>query len=186
MGPYFQHIENLALQLRQQLVLPAEARLNPALVLAHMEVDVYESAFDIPGLDADAAARLCNPDSGFSGTAVEICGQRLVLLNPSHTLERRRVTMMEEVAHFLFGHTPTRINVLDQLLPTREYHAKQEKEAYAFAAASLLPESEVRALVDGRRSIAETVLHFGVSRPLIEYRAKTTGWWTSYRQLSAA
>ncbi len=186
MGPYFRRIEHLALQLRHQLALASDARLEPLLVLERMEVDVYQSAYYIPGLGVEAAMHLCDPDSGFSGIAAEICGRRLVLLNPSHTAERRRVTMMEEAAHFLFGHVPTHINVLDGLLPTREYHKEQEREAYAFAAATLLPESQVQALVHGQRSLAETTMHFGVSQPLVEYCAKTTGWWAWYCRLRAA
>lgn len=180
----FTQIEFLAQQLRTQLLLASDARLDPRVVLAEIEADLFESAHEIPGLDPATAERLCEPNGGFSGAGLEVLGQRVVLLNPSHTLERRRVTTMEEVAHFLFGHIPTRINLLHGVLPAREYHREQEQEAYAFAAASLLPSSQVKALVDGRRTMAATIEHFGVSDQLIEYRVKTTGMWSLYRRAS--
>ncbi len=186
MGEFFRRVESRAVEFRRQLSLAPSDRLEPLEVLRTMGIDIYDSAYDIPGLIPEAASHLCEPDCGFSGAGAEILGRRLVLMNPSHSLARQRVTMMEEAAHFLFGHEPSRISVLGGTLPVREYHKAQEREAYAFAAASLLPSSQVELLVKGMRSLDYTMWHFGVSERLVRYRIQTTGRWGRYKEAALA
>jgi len=63
-----------------------------------------------------------------------------VLLNDSHTMERQRVTVLEEYWHILLGHKLTKIARVAEAYG-RTYDREEEHDAYYLASASLLPKS---------------------------------------------
>jgi Zn-dependent peptidase ImmA (M78 family) len=58
----------------------------------------------------------------------------VVVLNPARSPARRTATLLEELAHHLLEHRPTTLSD-----GRRSYDARQEREAFAFGAALLLP-----------------------------------------------
>jgi transcriptional regulator with XRE-family HTH domain len=61
-----------------------------------------------------------------------------VLLNDSHTVERQRVTVLEEFWHILLGHKLTKIARVAEAYG-RTYDKTEEHDAYYLASANLLP-----------------------------------------------
>lgn len=104
----------------------------------------------------------------------------LIVLNPNHSPERQRATLMEEYCHVLLGHELTNLTHVEGQT-FRDYHAQNERDAYSLGAAILVPREPLVARVR-RGENAETIAKFfGVSRQLVEYRIKMTGAWYEYK-----
>jgi Zn-dependent peptidase ImmA (M78 family) len=102
-----------------------------------------------------------------------------VLLNDCHSIERQRVTLLEEVWHILLGHKLTKIAKVAEAYG-RTYDSAEEHDAYYLAAATLLPRDAVIARVSERRSSAEIARLFGTSSELVDYRIKRLGLWREH------
>lgn len=102
-----------------------------------------------------------------------------VLLNDSHTVERQRVTVLEEYWHILLGHKLTKISKVAEAFG-RTYDATEEHDAYYLASASLLPKAAIVEAVSKNLSSAQIATKFGTSSELAEYRIKRLGLWREY------
>jgi Zn-dependent peptidase ImmA (M78 family) len=102
-----------------------------------------------------------------------------VLLNDCHTIERQRVTLMEEYWHILLGHKLTKIaRVADGY--GRTYDQSEEHDAFYLASATLLPRSAVIDAVSDRTTSADIARKFGTSAELVDYRLKRLGLWREH------
>lgn len=106
-----------------------------------------------------------------------------ILRNDSHSIERQRVTYLEECWHILLGHKLTRIAKVGDAYG-RTYDSSEEHDAYFLASACLLPENDVRNLVKGGKSAEDIANQFGTSPDLAEYRIKRLGLWRAYQNRS--
>jgi hypothetical protein len=106
-------------------------------------------------------------------------GQKLIILNPTHHINRQNATLMEEISHVFLGHQPSRLAIGNK---TRDYHAEIEEEAYSVGAAALVPYSALRKMVFQGKTVKEIAKHFHVSQLLIEFRLKITRLWEDYKQ----
>lgn len=119
----------------------------------------------------------------WSGMGRELpTGKLYVVLNRNQTLERARVTLLEEVAHQFHGHTPVSLGPLGRA----EYHPAEEKEARFTAAAALLPSKIVARAVRRGDSAADIATAYGASVELAEMRIKTLNLWGYYGNDDAA
>jgi Zn-dependent peptidase ImmA (M78 family)/DNA-binding XRE family transcriptional regulator len=106
-------------------------------------------------------------------------GEWAILLNDSHTIERQRVTLLEEYWHVLLGHKLTKIaRVTDAY--GRTYDKAEEHDAYYLAAATLLPKSAVIDAVRKNQSSEQIAKVFGTSSELVDYRIKRLGLWREH------
>lgn len=106
-------------------------------------------------------------------------GKWAVLLNDSHTVERQRVTLLEEFWHILLGHKLTKIaRVADAY--GRTYDKPEEHDAYYLAAATLLPRTAIVDGVSKKRSSEQIAKLFGTSPELVDYRIKRLGLWREH------
>lgn len=103
----------------------------------------------------------------------------VVLLNDCHTVERQRVTLLEEYWHILMGHKLTKVARIAQAYG-RTYDKAEEHDAYYLASATLLPKSAVQSAVTNGTSSAVIAKHFGTSPDLVEYRIKRLGLWREH------
>jgi len=102
-----------------------------------------------------------------------------VLLNDTHTVERQRVTLLEEFWHILLGHKLTKIaRVADAY--GRTYDKAEEHDAYYLASATLLPKPAIVAAVSKKRSSEQIAAAFGTSSELVDYRIKRLGLWREH------
>jgi transcriptional regulator with XRE-family HTH domain len=102
-----------------------------------------------------------------------------VLLNDSHTVERQRVTVLEELWHILLGHKLTRIARVAEAYG-RTYDETEEHDAYYLAAATLLPKAAMIDAVSKNRSSEQIAGVFGTSSELVDYRIKRLGLWREH------
>lgn len=103
----------------------------------------------------------------------------VVLLNDCHTVERQRVTLLEEYWHILMGHKLTKVARIAQTYG-RTYDKAEEHDAYYLASATLLPKSAVQLAVTNGTLSAVIAKHFGTSPDLVEYRIKRLGLWREH------
>ena len=112
-------------------------------------------------------------------------GERLIILNPTHSKVRQRATLMEEVSHLFLGHTPSKLQVERRdkqgRIIARDYNNEIEEEAYSTGAAALVPFTSLRQMIRKGKTSREIAEHFGVSRPLVEYRMKVSRLWDLYK-----
>jgi len=102
-----------------------------------------------------------------------------VLLNDGHSLERQRVTVLEEFWHILLGHKLTKIARVAEAYG-RTYDKTEEHDAYYLASATLLPRISVLECVNERLSSDEIAQKFGTSSDLVDYRIKRLGLWREH------
>ena len=102
-----------------------------------------------------------------------------VLLNDCHTVERQRVTLLEEVWHILLGHKLTKIARVAEAYG-RTYDKAEEHDAYYLASATLLPRTAMIEAVDQRQSSEQIAAKFGTSPELVDYRLKRLGLWRDH------
>jgi Zn-dependent peptidase ImmA (M78 family)/transcriptional regulator with XRE-family HTH domain len=160
---WLQHANALA-GWAQQRVAPAanrEDRLSElaTAIEAKLCVDVM-----VESLGEDAPLGLSITDSEFS----------FILVNADHLRSRALFTLAHELGHVL-NNDGTTITI-DRDLRAR---SDEERLANAFAAAFLMPEPEIRKILDqygrGAESLARMLLGFGVSYETLIYRLHNLG-----------
>jgi transcriptional regulator with XRE-family HTH domain len=104
----------------------------------------------------------------------------LIVLNPTHAIERQRATLMEELCHILLGHQLTTLSHVEGQT-FRDYDDHQEKDAYGLGTAILVPRNPLVRRVELGHTLGDIANHFRVSEALIEYRIKVTGAWYQYK-----
>jgi transcriptional regulator with XRE-family HTH domain len=102
-----------------------------------------------------------------------------VVLNDSHTVERQRVTVLEEFWHILLGHKLTKIARVAEAYG-RTYDKTEEHDAYYLASATLLPRAAMIDAVSKNRSSDQIARLFGTSSELVDYRIKRLGLWREH------
>jgi Zn-dependent peptidase ImmA (M78 family) len=100
----------------------------------------------------------------------------VVLLNPARPATRRTATLMEELAHELLEHRPSRLEPDPRTgVLRRSFDAEQEREAFEFGAALLLPRELLAAELRARRPAAATARRLGCSQALVLFRIRRLG-----------
>jgi transcriptional regulator with XRE-family HTH domain len=102
-----------------------------------------------------------------------------VLLNDCHTVERQRVTVLEEIWHILLGHKLTKIAKIAEAYG-RTYDKAEEHDAYYLASATLLPRTSVVQAVSRKQTSPQIAQQFGTSPELVDYRIKRLGLWRDH------
>lgn len=173
--------ERHAIALRQQAqVGPLEA-LDPRKLGKFFKLQIAQLD-EIVAVTPEQRAYMSkvNPKE-WSGAGIELPNNRwLVLLHPLQTIERARVTTMEEVAHVYFGHKPTRIERAPDGQSYRHFDKRIEQEAYWTAAAALLPSKAVGLAVYRKQSAESLAAKYGVSVELVMFRIKILNLWAYY------
>jgi transcriptional regulator with XRE-family HTH domain len=134
-------------------------------------------------LDSQTASQLRENASGeWSAMTVPLDANNenwAVLLNDSHTVERQRVTVLEEFWHILLGHKLTKIARVAEAYG-RTYDKTEEQDAYYLASATLLPRAAMIDAVSKNRSSDQIARLFGTSSELVDYRIKRLGLWREH------
>src|SRR5262245_17916293 len=162
----------MALQIRGFAGIDLIARLDPFALAASINIRVLYLS-DLIELSESSRIRLDVPD-GWSGGATQDLGDGsyIVILNRKHSLGRQSATLMEEVCHILFGHTPS--GIASDRIGGRSYNFNVEEEAYAVGAAALVPYYSLKNFLISGASVRKVAGHFGVTSSLVLYRARGT------------
>tara|TARA_B100000965_G_scaffold406790_1_gene448656 strand:+ start:43045 stop:43989 length:945 start_codon:yes stop_codon:yes gene_type:complete len=102
-----------------------------------------------------------------------------VLLNDDQSVERQRVTILEEYWHILLGHKLTKVARISESYG-RTYDKSEEHDAFYLASATLLPKDAVIDAVKQGQSSENIAAHFGTSPELVDYRIKRLGLWREH------
>lgn len=176
-----EELEQTAEQFRKELGLRSDQPLESLRldvegvnIVKLRETNCLDSA-TVRRLSVDAS----NEWSAMSVPLDEIHDRWAVLLNDCHTIERQRVTILEEIWHILLGHKLVKIAKVAEAYG-RTYDSVEEHDAYYLASASLLPrEAVVRCVKNGQTS-KQIAAHFGASSELVDYRIKRLGLWRDH------
>jgi hypothetical protein len=174
--------ERVGLNIRGFAAVSLEEPLDPFSLAEFVKIQVIDPT-KVPGLSPLVIAELTGRSSS-SWSAVTVGlrdGWQLCILNPTHSAERMRASLMEEIAHVVLGHKMTRIVTSACGVAYREYNALSEEVAYGVGAAALVPYAAlVVGLMDGKT--AESIAHqYRVSASLVIYRIKITMLWRLYK-----
>jgi transcriptional regulator with XRE-family HTH domain len=174
--------ESIAEDIRKALNLGPSERLDPFVISIDRVNRIDASA--VRGVEPSVRDHLLGPGSKeWSAATIPLRDANLdwvIVLNDSHTIERRKATLMEEYCHLLLGHDMTTISAQEGVT-FRDYKPELESEAYYVGAAILVPADDLRARVAARQNASEIAGHYGVSRELVEFRIKRLGLWYAYR-----
>jgi hypothetical protein len=166
-------IEREAAALRWRLGLGPHDRLDPLQLAAAVPARVYWPE----DLGDDVLARRLR-QVPWDGLSFNLPGDPalIVLLNPARPATRRTATLLEELAHALLGHCPTRLERDPHAgVMRRTYDRAQEREAFELGAALLLPRELIAAELRARRSAAAIARRHGCSEALVRFRICRAG-----------
>jgi hypothetical protein len=176
-------IERLARHVREQLGLDQFAVVDPWALADAIPAHIFYPEDLVPPRLAEAA-RTVDWDGGSFCLPGETA--LMVLLNPTRPKTRQSATLMEEFAHHLLNHQPTRLFVEPQTgLLRREFNQAQEHEAYDLGATILLPKELVQKEVNRGVSAIDLAKQHGCSPDLVAYRIRRCRLWNRHLLLSA-
>ncbi|RWB73580.1 MAG: ImmA/IrrE family metallo-endopeptidase [Mesorhizobium sp.] len=176
-----EELEQTAEDFRKDLGLKKNDPLDPFyLVVDSVKVERLQDTSCIPKM---AKSTLAGPSRNeWSAMSVPLNADQdswVVFLNDYHTVERQRVTLLEEYWHILSGHKLTKIAKIAGSFG-RTYDSAEEHDAYFLASATLLPRDAMRRMVSDGKSAPEIASFFGTSPELVEYRIKRLGLWREH------
>ncbi len=176
-----EELEQAAEKFRRDLELKADQALDSLRLRVDGVTVVRVSETNCLG--SDVAKRLRGDAAGeWSAMSVPLDPTReswAVLLNDGHTIERQRVTVLEEFWHILLGHKLTKIARIAEAYG-RTYDKAEEHDAYYLASATLLPKAAVIKAVGQNMSSEQIAKNFGTSPELVDYRIKRLGLWREH------
>ncbi|MGO4221853.1 ImmA/IrrE family metallo-endopeptidase [Lysobacter sp. TAF61] len=113
-------------------------------------------------------------DDDISGFLEYRSGRWVVGVNSLHHSNRQRFTIAHEIAHYIL-HRDHEQSFVDQTFARRsDSPDRMERDADRFAAELLMPESEVRKLIDGGcTSLQELAAKFKVSALAMRFRVQS-------------
>jgi hypothetical protein len=169
--------EPKAQQLRSLLRLRTEDILDPFELAPRVGLTLMD-VFEVPIEDELRSYLLDGAGSNWSAGVYPTPlpdGTYLCILNPTHDLRRRRITLMEEIAHVFSRHRPTTVRDIGGGLSSRDYDASQEHEAYGIGAAAIMPWASFFHDLNDGMSVEEIATKYGISTALVVYRISITG-----------
>jgi Zn-dependent peptidase ImmA (M78 family) len=165
--------EEIALEVRDELALGSEDRLDPRALAEWLAIKVVsiEKYRELLPVEVRRLTRL--DVKALSAITVFYGTECRILFNPVHSVEHQDESIGHELAHVLLEHHPTPL--FDEA-GNRRWSATEEAEADYLADALLVPSEGavlVLATLDG--DVAAAAKHFGVSPVLISRRASHAG-----------
>jgi Zn-dependent peptidase ImmA (M78 family) len=168
------HAERISMEMRGELGLEAEDRLDPILLAEHLAIPVLGlRALAAFGASRDVIAHFYGPGSGdFSAATVFRGSRRGIVLNDRHALTRRASSLAHEISHVLLEHEPRPIRGADGC---RDWTPEAEREASWLGAALLVPRPAAVLIARSGESSAVAAARMGVSLDLMDWRLSETG-----------
>lgn len=169
--------EPKAQRLRGLLHLSAEEILDPFELAPNVGLTLMD-VLDVP-IGEELRSYLLDGAGGHWSAGVHATplpdGTYLCILNPTHDLRRRRITLMEEVSHVFLRHRPTTVRNVGGGLSSRDFLKSQEEEAYGVGAAAIMPWSSFFHDLNAGMSVEEIATKYGISTALVVYGISITG-----------
>ena len=180
-------IERLAAEIRARIGLDQLDVLDPHALVEHYDVRLFHLR-DLIGNDEVALHRARRIGFDGAASAHPETGELMILLNCGKPERRRTATLMEELAHLILQHEPSRIEPDGQLgLVRRKFDRSQEHEAYDLGSAMLLPKERIQRDVKEHQALVEAIADaHGCSTDLVGYRIRRLRLWNRYTTYARA
>ena len=178
--------EPIGLELRQLLKLRQNDRLDPWKLAPIVGLQVVDSMDAFSNLELSDREHLLG--AGKRKWSGGVCpsplpdGKLLCILNPTHSIQRNTITLMEEIVHAYRRHQPSALVFEEDGVRFRHYDAQQEEEAYGIGAAALLPWPPFFRRVNAGQTMDELAIEYDVTTDLVGYRIKITGLYAVFRK----
>lgn len=180
-------IEKAAAAVRARVGLDQITVLDPNLLVGHLDAEVFHLRDLLP--DDEVALRRARR-IGFDGASSchPETGRPVIIINCGKPRRRRIATLMEELAHLLLGHKPSRIAPDPDLgIVRRSFNREQENEAYDLGAALPLPKERIqRDVKELQLLVGEIADAHGCSEQLVTYRIRRMRLWNRYSTYATA
>ena len=177
--------EPIALAIRQLAQIGPGDLLNPWHLAPEVGLRVIDGHTALDSLTSDDRTSLLGAGghkwSGGVFPQPLPDGTFLCILNPTHSVHRNKITLMEEIVHRYLQHKPSQLTMVAEGCRVRDYNKACEEEAYGVGAAALLPWHTFFPAVNGGQTIEELAEASEVTPQLIAYRIKITGAFRLYR-----
>lgn len=168
------HAERIATEVRNELKLSDDARLEPLELAEHLSIPVIsltEAARAAPMNSFSEQFGVTDPDS-FSAITIFQGLRRLIVHNENHHPNRQASNLSHEVSHSLLEHEPTPIVDANG---QRYWDSQVEAEATWLGAALLVPREGALLMAKSDWTVQEIAAHYGVSESLCRWRISQTG-----------
>jgi hypothetical protein len=180
-------IERLASATRARIGLDQLKELDPGLLVADLDAELFHLS-DLISNDAHALHRARQINFDGAASVHPVTNKPVILLNCGKPVRRRMATLMEELAHLLLKHQPSRITHDPELgIRRRSFDRSQEDEAYDLGAALLLPKERIqRDVKDLQLHCREIADAHKCSEDLVTYRIRRMRLWSRYVSYATA
>lgn len=174
--PFTRRLEREGHALRTRLKLTSFDALDPSTLITTFDEMRATDLIGLFGANHPGMRVLFDHRRAWSAIAYrEQPEPWLIVTNPWHAETRQRASAMEEVAHIVLKHKPTRLDPCPHTgLPKRTFTASKEKEAYGVAGAALVPFTGLVTLLRDGESAEEIAIRYGVSVELANMRINVT------------
>jgi len=172
-------VEVRAIEIKRAYEFGPYDMIDPVVLADRMEVPLVAPVW-FDRLPASVAEQLLGPLAGtWSAGSLPVAGRLHVLLNPRHGQARQNITLMEELVHEALGHPPSTLT-REGSIAIRTCRREVEEEAYAVAAALLMPYRSTFNHVNSGLPIEALPAGAEVSLDCRQFRVKTAGLWRLY------
>lgn len=172
---FIEWVERNGLKLRNWLKLNKYDPMNPENLAKKMGVDLYTPK-DVSALPNEILQNLLEEanKNWSAGTMISHNGKPFIIYNPNHSEERKRATLMEELAHLYLNHKPSEFIHFNGIA-FRTHKQTVETQAYWVGSASLIPRHVLEVSVEKNISREYVAEKFLVSIDLVKFRENVTG-----------
>lgn len=167
--------DDKSIELRKELGIRPSHPL-PGLALAeHLKAKVIYPK-DVPDLDPQSLSYLLKGnDSEWSGVALHVQDQPLIIINNSQSLARQESTIMHELAHIICGHSMGEFKPLSDGILLRNFNKEHEREAEWLGGCLQLPGVALYYSHEDGLSIQEISEKFNASVDMVRFRINMCG-----------
>lgn len=166
--------ERISKEMRSELHLELDQRLNPKELAEHLAVPVLALS-ELSGAAqwSSFGPYFTNADQdSFSAVTIFEGYKRFIIHNDSHHPNRQSSNLTHEISHTVLEHTPAPIADKEG---NRFWDSEIEEQASWLGAALLVPrEAALQMILEGWLQ-ADVANHFGVSEALCKWRIAQTG-----------
>jgi hypothetical protein len=176
MTPHYKRfLEGHGQALRRVCNVSHFGRLDPFELAKKMKMQVLKLDSQC-GVPQELCDRLLGSDSKHwsAGTLHLPNGEILVVMNPTHEIQRQHASLMEEVSHIHLKHKPTQLVHVNGLV-LRSWDKSKEDQAYWVGAAALLPERVLKGARTLGKTIQDVAEEHAISVPLVKFRMQILG-----------
>jgi len=178
--------ERISSEIRAELSLEADEKLNPLELAEHLAIPVFTlgQANNVAPTSSFSQYFASVDSDAFSAITVFQGRKRLIIHNENHHPNRQASNVSHEISHSLLEHEPTALVSADG---QRYWNAEVEKEANWLGAVLLIPRDGALEMTRSGGTITEIAIHYGVSEILCRWRMGQSGViqqiqrWRSYR-----